>query len=119
VDTPLTGVDTVFQTLRQNEEEKVKCVDTASSGVDTSPRFQRTQLTGLHGSVDTGSSTVDTRSSSQKTCLAVLDKQAMTILEKRRLERERLCIQRSSRAAPLREEEGEEEKELEIARVLI
>ncbi|MQL79545.1 hypothetical protein Taro_011974 [Colocasia esculenta] len=24
VDTPLTGVDTVFQTLRQNDEEKVK-----------------------------------------------------------------------------------------------
>ncbi|MQM03296.1 hypothetical protein Taro_036075 [Colocasia esculenta] len=42
---------------------------------------------------------------------------------KRRFERERLCIQRSSRAAPPREEEGEEEgeeeEELEIARVLI
>ncbi|MQM01605.1 hypothetical protein Taro_034365, partial [Colocasia esculenta] len=37
-----------FQTLRQNDEEKVKCVDTSSSGVDT-------------------------RSSSQKTCLSVLD----------------------------------------------
>ncbi|MQM11696.1 hypothetical protein Taro_044605 [Colocasia esculenta] len=44
VDTPLTGVDTVFQTLRQNGEEKVKCVDTASSGVDTRPSSQRTQL---------------------------------------------------------------------------
>ncbi|MQM11888.1 hypothetical protein Taro_044799, partial [Colocasia esculenta] len=66
VDTPLTGVDTVLQTLRQNEEEKV-------ISVDTSPRFQRSQLTGLLGSVDTGSSSVDTRPSSQKTYLAVLD----------------------------------------------
>ncbi|MQL94257.1 hypothetical protein Taro_026911 [Colocasia esculenta] len=49
VDTPTTGVDTGFQTLRQNDEEK--CVDTASSGVDTA------------------SSGVDTRSSSQRTCL--------------------------------------------------
>ncbi|MQL91034.1 hypothetical protein Taro_023639 [Colocasia esculenta] len=48
VDTPLTGVDTVFQTLRQNVEEKVKCVDTALSGVDTRPSSQRTQLTGLY-----------------------------------------------------------------------
>ncbi|MQL75380.1 hypothetical protein Taro_007749 [Colocasia esculenta] len=46
VDTPPTGVDTMHQTLRQNDEEK--CVDTCSSGVDT-------------------------RSSSQKTCLLVLD----------------------------------------------
>ncbi|MQM23287.1 hypothetical protein Taro_056351 [Colocasia esculenta] len=48
VDTPTTGVDTGFQTLRQNDEEKVKCADTASSGVDTSPSSQRTQLTGLY-----------------------------------------------------------------------
>ncbi|MQM14046.1 hypothetical protein Taro_046975 [Colocasia esculenta] len=46
VDTTPTGVDTMLQTLRQNDEEK--CVDTGSSGVDT-------------------------RSSSQKTCLSVLD----------------------------------------------
>ncbi|MQL78451.1 hypothetical protein Taro_010877, partial [Colocasia esculenta] len=47
VDIPTTGVDTGFQTLRQNDEEKVKCVDTASSGVDTRPSSQRTQLTDL------------------------------------------------------------------------
>ncbi|MQL89087.1 hypothetical protein Taro_021655 [Colocasia esculenta] len=46
VDTPPTGVDTMLQTIRQNDEEK--CVDTGSSGVGT-------------------------RSSSQKTCLSVLD----------------------------------------------
>ncbi|MQL75379.1 hypothetical protein Taro_007748 [Colocasia esculenta] len=46
VDTPPTGVDTMLQTLRQNDEEK--CVDIGSSGVDT-------------------------RSSSQKTCLSILD----------------------------------------------
>ncbi|MQL68591.1 hypothetical protein Taro_000889 [Colocasia esculenta] len=44
VDTPSTGVDIGFQILRQNDEEKVKCVDTASSGVDTSPSLQKTQL---------------------------------------------------------------------------
>ncbi|MQL67898.1 hypothetical protein Taro_000154 [Colocasia esculenta] len=48
VDTPTTGVDIGFETLRQNVEEKVKCVDTASSGVDTSSSSQRTQLTGLY-----------------------------------------------------------------------
>ncbi|MQL75993.1 hypothetical protein Taro_008377, partial [Colocasia esculenta] len=48
VDTPTTGVNTGFQTLRQNDEEKVKCVDTASSGVDTSPSSLRTQLTDLY-----------------------------------------------------------------------
>ncbi|MQM10276.1 hypothetical protein Taro_043168 [Colocasia esculenta] len=42
VDTPPTGVDTMLQTLRQNDEEKVKCVDTASSGVDTRSSSQRT-----------------------------------------------------------------------------
>ncbi|MQL69762.1 hypothetical protein Taro_002086 [Colocasia esculenta] len=45
VDTPTIGVDTGLQTLRQNDEEKVKCVDTVSSGVDTSLSSQRTQLT--------------------------------------------------------------------------
>ncbi|MQL72337.1 hypothetical protein Taro_004677 [Colocasia esculenta] len=59
VDTPTTGVDTEFQTLRQNDEEKVKCVDTASSGVDTRPSSQRTQLTGLY-SVSTQPQVVST-----------------------------------------------------------
>ncbi|MQM14047.1 hypothetical protein Taro_046976 [Colocasia esculenta] len=59
VDTPTTGVDTGFQTLRQNDEEKVKCVDTASSGVDTRPSSQRTQLTGLY-SVSTQPQVVST-----------------------------------------------------------
>ncbi|MQL97936.1 hypothetical protein Taro_030631 [Colocasia esculenta] len=44
VDTPTTGEDTGFHTLRQNDKEKVKCVDTALSGVDTSPSSQRTEL---------------------------------------------------------------------------
>ncbi|MQM07267.1 hypothetical protein Taro_040104 [Colocasia esculenta] len=48
VDTLTTGLDTGFQTLRKNDEEKVKCVDTASSGVDTRPSSQRTQLTRSH-----------------------------------------------------------------------
>ncbi|MQL94581.1 hypothetical protein Taro_027237 [Colocasia esculenta] len=47
VDTPSIGVDTMLQTLRKNDEEKVNGVDTASSGVDTSPTSQRTQLTAL------------------------------------------------------------------------
>ncbi|MQL86165.1 hypothetical protein Taro_018695 [Colocasia esculenta] len=59
VDTPTTGVDTGFQTLRQNDEEKVKCVDTASCGVDTRPSSQRTQLTGLY-SVSTQPQVVST-----------------------------------------------------------
>ncbi|MQM05310.1 hypothetical protein Taro_038117, partial [Colocasia esculenta] len=73
VDTPLTGVDTVFQTLRQNDEEKVKCVDTASSGVDTKPSSQRTQLTGLY-SVSTQPQVVcvDTSDPSQRTNSASL-----------------------------------------------
>ncbi|MQL72713.1 hypothetical protein Taro_005022 [Colocasia esculenta] len=46
VDTPTTGVDTGYQTLRQSHEEMVKCVDTVPSGVDTRPSSQRTQLAG-------------------------------------------------------------------------
>ncbi|MQM00996.1 hypothetical protein Taro_033745 [Colocasia esculenta] len=59
VDTLTTGVDTGFQTLRQNDEEKVKCVDTASSGVDTRPNSRRTQLTSLY-SVSTQPQVVST-----------------------------------------------------------
>ncbi|MQL80929.1 hypothetical protein Taro_013383 [Colocasia esculenta] len=59
VDTPTTGVDTGFQTLRQNDEEMVKRVDTASSSVDIRPSAQRTQLTGPY-SVSTQPQVVST-----------------------------------------------------------
>ncbi|MQM00890.1 hypothetical protein Taro_033633 [Colocasia esculenta] len=117
VDTPTTGVNTGFQTLRQNDEEKAKCVDTASSGVDTRPSSQRTQLTGslwTYGAINTlifGTPKHPTQDKSQE------------LSARREEERERgICIQRS-RAAPPRgeegEEEGEEEEELEIAGVLV
>ncbi|MQL74721.1 hypothetical protein Taro_007066, partial [Colocasia esculenta] len=131
VDTPTTGVDTGFQTLRQNDEEKVKCVDTASSGVDTRPSSQRTQLTGLY-SVSTQPqvvSTLDLTYGAINTHLLgspndpTKDK-SQEYSARREEEREGgICIQRS-RAAPPRgeegeEEEGEEEEELEIAGVLV
>ncbi|MQM11467.1 hypothetical protein Taro_044374 [Colocasia esculenta] len=44
VDTPIGGVDTGSESLKQFREDRVKCVDTAPGSVDTSPRFQKTQL---------------------------------------------------------------------------
>ncbi|MQL83172.1 hypothetical protein Taro_015657 [Colocasia esculenta] len=54
VDTPIGGVDTRSESLKQFHEDRVKCVDTAPDkvqcvdtvpgSVDTSPRFQKTQL---------------------------------------------------------------------------
>ncbi|MQL81906.1 hypothetical protein Taro_014374 [Colocasia esculenta] len=121
VDTPTTGVDTGFQTLRQNDEEKVKCVDIASSGVDTSPSSQRTQLTGLYY-VSTQPQVVSTLDPVPRRPHPTQDK-SQELSRRRVEERERgICIQRS-RAAPPREEEGEEEgeeeKELEIAVLVI
>ncbi|MQL95217.1 hypothetical protein Taro_027884 [Colocasia esculenta] len=128
VDTPTTGVDTGLQTLRQNDEEKVKCVDTASSGVDTSPSSQRTQLRGLYcvSTLPQMVSTLDPvprRPICQFWTHPTQDK-SQEYFARREEERERsICIQRS-RAAPPRgeegeEEEGEEEEELEIAGVLV
>ncbi|MQL68444.1 hypothetical protein Taro_000747, partial [Colocasia esculenta] len=71
----------LFQTLRQNDEQKVKCVDTASSGVDTKPSSQRTQLTGLY-SVSTQPQVVcvDTSGPSQRTNSASLGQYVDTLL---------------------------------------
>ncbi|MQL70139.1 hypothetical protein Taro_002446, partial [Colocasia esculenta] len=44
VDTPLTGVDTVFQTLRQNDEEKKTCLAVLDS-VSTLPELVLTLVT--------------------------------------------------------------------------
>ncbi|MQL67929.1 hypothetical protein Taro_000205 [Colocasia esculenta] len=138
VGTPTTGVDTGFQTLRQNDEEKVKCVDTASSGVDTRPSSQRTHVDTSDPSqrtnsasfgqcVDTLPGGVDTlrlkpkivNSSGHMAAWVFHARRSQEYSGRREEERERgICNQRS-RAAPPREEEGEEEEELEIAAVLI
>ncbi|MQM11228.1 hypothetical protein Taro_044133, partial [Colocasia esculenta] len=127
VDTPLTGVDTVLQTQGKMMKKWSSGVDTGSSSVDTSPSSQRTQLTVLD-SVSTQPEVVSTQDPVPRRPVwqfwtASHERASQDHSGKRRFERERLCIYRSSRAAPPREEEGEEEgeeeKELEIARVLI
>ncbi|MQM15356.1 hypothetical protein Taro_048300 [Colocasia esculenta] len=44
VDTPIDGVDTGYQSLKQFHEDKVQCVDTVPGSVDTRPSLQKTQL---------------------------------------------------------------------------
>ncbi|MQM02826.1 hypothetical protein Taro_035596 [Colocasia esculenta] len=44
VDTPIDGVDTGYQSLKQFHEDKVHCVDTVPDSVDTRPSLQKTQL---------------------------------------------------------------------------
>ncbi|MQL74926.1 hypothetical protein Taro_007278 [Colocasia esculenta] len=65
VDTPTTGVDTGYQTLRQNHEEM--CVDTVPGSVDTSDLSQRASFIELGQCVDKVPGNVDARAISQKT----------------------------------------------------
>ncbi|MQM23343.1 hypothetical protein Taro_056407 [Colocasia esculenta] len=79
VDTPHTGVDTMFQALRQKVKKWSTSVDTRPGQVDTRDKSQRNMLTGfylrstLNQMVDTKCWQVDTRWLSQKACFAVWD----------------------------------------------
>ncbi|MQM23575.1 hypothetical protein Taro_056641, partial [Colocasia esculenta] len=118
VDISIDGVDTGSLFLEIFHEDRG--VDTVPNCVDTRPSFHKTLFGQLGQCVDTLSGSVDTLR---------LKFQLMTFLDTwsledqgnlpRQEEREKgICIQRS-RAVPPREEEGEEEKELVIAAVLV
>ncbi|MQL95947.1 hypothetical protein Taro_028614 [Colocasia esculenta] len=70
VDTPHTGVDTIFQALSQNMKNWSTSVDTRPGQVDTRGRSQRILFIGLFSQVDTKCRQVDTRWLSQKACFS-------------------------------------------------
>ncbi|MQM02985.1 hypothetical protein Taro_035759 [Colocasia esculenta] len=72
VDTPHTGVDTMFQALRQKMKKWSTSVDTRLGLVDTRDRSQRNMLTGFYLR-STLNQMVDTRDLSQGIDLPVWD----------------------------------------------